>query len=117
MKIYQIHESSGCYEDYHDYIRFTYLDPDKAIKKKEELEAQEEIEKMCDNCPLWFCPDDCPEDCETCDTGISSRVKRAKEYCNKCDAKVNEYEDLECGNMSSHWDDCSYSIEEVDVIE
>lgn len=119
MKIYQIHEYSGSYEDAQDYIAFSYLDSAKAQTKKDELEAQELIDKMCDSCPLDYCFEDCNNDCKNCTDNI--RIIRAKAYCNKCD--INEYnmkngeKCIECKNHSRHYDDASFVIKEVEVIE
>jgi len=121
MKIYQIHEYSGEYEDFSDYVRFTYLDPEKAKVKKEELEAQELIDRMCSSCPLDYCPDDCDMNCKDCSETV--RITRAKKYCNRCDIEKLECEEHECGyyyrckNESSHFDDRSFEIKDVEVIE
>lgn len=120
MKVYQIHEYGGSWEDSYDYIRFTYLDPLKAQSKKEELEAQELIDRMCDSCPLNYCPDDCDGDCKNCNE--TTRIIRAEKYCNRCDVEKVECKEKDeyyhrCKNKSVHYDDSSFEIKEVDVIE
>lgn len=119
MKIYQIHEYSGSWEDKQDYIVFSYLDPVKAQIKKEELEAQELIDKMCDRCPLDHCYENCDNDCKNCTDEI--KITRAKKYCSRCDIEKLKYEDgssyMECKNNSGHYDDNSFEIKEVEVIE
>jgi len=45
MKIYQIHERGGEWEDYYDYIASSYLSEEKAIAEKERLE-KEQAEKI-----------------------------------------------------------------------
>ena len=41
MKIYQLHEYSGVWEDFHDYIRGSYLRKERAEKEKVKAEAEE----------------------------------------------------------------------------
>lgn len=122
MKIYQIHKSGGCYEDFYDYIVFSYINFLQASEKKEELEKQELIERRCDRCPLVICNDDyCDGNCKNCND--DRKIANAKKYCNKClieKVKYAGYENeyyLLCKNSSNHSDDSYFRIEEVDVIE
>jgi len=121
MKIYQIHEYGGSYEDTYNYIRFTYLDKEKAQIKKEELEAQELIDRKCSSCPLDYCPTNCTEDC--CNCNEVNKLKNTTEYCDRFEIERIEFEDssddnyIKCKNYSSHYDNNTYEIEEIDVIE
>lgn len=121
MIIYQVHEYGGSYEDFSDYIRFTYLDSLKAIAKKEELEAKELVDRMCNSCPLDYCPEDCDMECKDCK--VDTRIARAIKYCNRCDIEKIVCKDEEdeyytrCKNRSGHFDDNYFKIEEVEVIE
>ena len=117
MKVYQIHEYGGCWEDSYDNIRFTYLDPVKATTKKRELEIVEELSGMCDSCPLWFCPKNCIEDCNKCGGNGYVKIIKAKKYCDRCNANVDEEGEIECANNASHYDESRFRIEEIDVIE
>lgn len=114
MKIYQLHVNNGYYDDYLNHIHSTYLDREKAEAKKIELERQEEIDRKCDGCPLWFCPKNCTEDCDNC--GVQIKVSQMKEYCDRCDAVIKDGE-IECRNYSYHIDDNDFEIVEVEVIE
>lgn len=74
MKIYQVHRSGGKmgkWEDY-GYIVASYLHEENAIKKKEELEEEQnkriEQSKKCDECYSYYYYEDigfehCDEDC------------------------------------------------------
>jgi hypothetical protein len=115
MKIHQIHEYGGSYEDYCDRIVGTYLLEPKAIAEKERLEAIEAEHEKCRNCPLYVCLDDnndfCNNDCgESCHKHILSNIAK---YCDK-------YEDDGDDHCTQHYwyrDSRTYEIKEVDVIE
>lgn len=118
MKIYQIHEYGGQYEDYFDYIVVSYLDKNKAIEKMTELEKEEKLAAECRQCPLHYCSDECGyDDCENCN---SERLKEfALKVCNRfIPVKDSEGEwTCEVDGYNRGWDDLSYRIEEVEVIE
>lgn len=117
MKIYQIHEYGGEWEDKFDYIVGSYLSEERAIAEKMKLETNEENyikrAEKCSKCPLYayskeystynlhlYCDDYEPFDEDIHDP--------------------NEYdEDEECINYTSHhsWEYASYYIEEVEVVE
>lgn len=109
MKIYQIHEYEGEYEDYSDTIVSSYLDYNKALSEKERLEQEElslrEQGKKCANCPYigYYYP---TKDLVDVDPG----------YCNEALLENTEY-GVECNNYKSHWDDATFEILEVNVIE
>ena len=108
MKIYQIHKYEGEYEDYSDTIVSSYLDYNKALSEKEKLEQEElslrEQGKKCDECPFingW---------------SIKEIVDKYKDYCEDILLENTEY-GVECNNYKSHWDDATFEILEVNVIE
>lgn len=121
MKVYQIHEYGGDWDDKYDYISSTYLNENKAIVEKEKLEAQEGIAAKCDACPLNTCPEDCNLDCSKCTQ--EDGIARAKASCGRCDIETIEDENssdgyyVYCKNKLIHFDDGYFRIEEVDVIE
>ena len=112
MIIYQIHEYSGDYEDYRDYIVGSYLNKEKAMVKMEELQCIEtEKRDKSDHCSL--CPI-CDED--IMDDDFDMAVKRCSRYCR--DAKITEDRfGYDCKNYRSHWDETTYEIKEVEVEE
>ena len=116
MKIYQIHEHSGSYEDYRDRIVGTYLLEPKALSEKERLEAIEAEREKCRECPLYICNDDnkvfCNNDCgESCHKHILSNIHK---YCDKYDEDDG---DNHCKNHTWYSDERTYEIKEVEVIE
>lgn len=113
MKIYQVHEHNGQWEDYRDYIVGSYLSKERAIAEKEQLEKEEkdmlEWSLRCHECPLHISYDE--------DIDINK-------YCNKYEpfdpSKHNlddYYGDEECVNEYWNHDDSWFTIEEVEVIE
>ncbi len=110
MKIYQIHEYSGGWEDAFDRIVDSYLSKEKAIKELERLDSEAEIKRRCNACPLYFCEEECDGDCEKCE---EQSFEKAKAYCNRYKPFGEEHD---CANYSSD-NDKHYRIVEVDVIE
>lgn len=110
MKIYQIHKYEGMYEDFRDYIVASYLDYNKAIFEKERLIKEDTKlrakSKKCAECPYI--------------RGCLSKTKDLKnihsDYCNEASLEATEY-GIECNNYFSYWDDATFEIVEVDVIE
>ena len=113
MKIYQIHEYSGEYEDFRDRIIGTYLHDKKAIKEKEKLEkeaaAKMEMCRKCQGCPI----------CDSWDRDDKDNLaKECEEYCELFDLYQDEEEcAFNCNNYTYLWDEPTYKIEEVEVIE
>lgn len=121
MKIYQIHEYGGEWEDRFDYIVKSYLSKEKADAEMEQLKSDEELARKCNSCPLHFCPTECDGKCDQCS---ERSIERAKQYCDRYEPfdedKYNpeEYDrDDKCINYDYHMDDHFFRIEEVDVIE
>lgn len=119
MKIYQIHEYGGSWEDAYDYIVGSYLSKDKAIAEKDRLEEEEEKRRKCGLCPLFNCSG-CEYDCEECNN--SERVERTKAYCSRYEPFDNdkhdpeEYDFKKCVNYY-YGDNSYFRINEVEVIE
>lgn len=114
MKIYQIHKYGGDWEDYRDYVVGIYISYEKANIEMERLEKEEQQLRMCDSCPLMYCPEDCAgHDCDDC---IDYRVKKAKEYCDRYKPPFDENRDY-CVNRYFSFVDNHFRIEEVEVIE
>lgn len=113
MKIYQIHEYGGEWEDKFDCIVSSYLSKEKAIAEKERLEKKEEdfikqVEK-CSKCPLY---------------NRSRNINDVGKYCYDYEPfeegvhDPNEYESELCVNYVYYYSsDSFYRIEEVEVIE
>ena len=101
MKIYQIHKYEGTYEDFRDYIVASYLNHNKAIIEKERLNKEElnlqEQAKKCNDCPFI-------------------RGWSVADYCSNA-SLTNMHDNIECDNYYSHWDDATFEIVEVDVVE
>nr|DAM46358.1 MAG TPA: hypothetical protein [Bacteriophage sp.] len=110
MIIYQIHKYEGDYEDYSDTIVSSYLDYNKALSEKERLEQEElslrEQGKKCAECPYI----------SGCWSIIKGLTNIHSDYCNEASLENTEY-GVECDNYFSHWDDVTFEIVEVDVIE
>ena len=116
MKIYQIHELSGEWEDRYDCIVASYLSKEKAYAEKERLEKEIAEEPKCNECILYFCPSECSFDCvsgECKEHAINEIKKRCKEY-----EPINEENKDRCKNFDyNSYYDTFYKIEEVEVIE
>lgn len=118
MKIYQIHEYGGEWEDYYDRIVTSYLLKEKAIVEKERLEKREAELMKCSSCPLYYCPQDCKLDCLKEKECREQAVRLTKKYCD--DFKpYNDDDDkrIQCENRYFKYDESSFRIEEVEVIE
>lgn len=106
MKIYQLHEYSGEWEDYRDRIIGSYLRKERAEEEKAKAEAKEkelvEQSNKCDDCPYLY------------DAYITN--EELLSYCSK--AKLEEDDDdINCANYYSHWDEATFEIKEVEVEE
>lgn len=118
MKIYQIHESSGMYDDYIERIVGSYLNKEKAIAKMEELKRinKKKLNQCdkCSECPIW--------EIDISDT-LNSIMKKCFKHCRK--ARIKEeyswyYEksyEYYCDNYQGYCEECDYTIEEVEVEE
>lgn len=116
MKIYQIHEYGGYWEDRFDCIVSSYLSEEKAIIEKERLEKEQEDfikqSEKCYECPLY---------------NRSRNINDVGKYCDDYEVfeegvhDPDEYDESDlCVNHvihSSYWYDAYYRIDEVEVIE
>ena len=111
MKIYQLHEYCGEWEDFRDYIRGSYLRKERAVEEKIKAEAKEKEltkkSKKCNNCPAL---DAYP---------FSSFDSLFDKYCDYCsEMELEETEDgINCKNYHSMWNISDFKIKEVEVEE
>ena len=112
MIIYQIHECSGEYEYYRDYIVGSYLDKEKAIARMEELQhievGRQAQSEYCSACPIC--------DTVTMAEDFDTAVKMCSMYCQNAKITEDVY-GYDCVNYCSSWDEATYEIKEVEVIE
>lgn len=115
MKIYQIHEYGGEWEDKFDWIVSSYLSEEKAIAEMKCLEVDEknirESYDRCRRCPLYVYSKYWSED-------------DIEMYCDRYEPfdqnkhNPDEYgDDEKCVNVYWCHEDSYYRIEEVEVIE
>lgn len=118
MKIYQIHECGGEWENHYDHIVASYLSEEKAIAEKERLEIEETEAGKCHSCPLYYCQVECEIDVCGSKECKQRSIDMTKEYCKRYEPD-EDYEDskLECKNFSLLRGDSCYRIEIVEVIE
>lgn len=110
MTIYQLHECGGEWEDHFDRIIASYINEEKALEGKriaEETEIKErEQHKLCSDCPFM------DEDLDNLETILGDY----KGYCDKAHfSSDSDY--IRCTNYFYKWDDISFYIQEVEVIE
>ena len=112
MIIYQIHEHSGMYEDFRDTIVGTYLKKDKAEQAMKALikqdKAQIKLLEKCRKCPI----DDLDLHDDTLEVMQSACIK----FCKKAEVVEKRY-GYDCENRIIIYDDCTYYITEIEVIE
>jgi len=122
MKIYQIHDIGGKYEDACDYIVSSYLHKKAAeAALKELIEAQQKRKtdyELCMNCPI----NNYPFYKRISQKQIDSINAKCKAYCPKGDIEVEkkpfDYYCYMCKNRALYYEDEGrYEIVEVDVIE
>ena len=111
VKIYQIHERGGAYEDCFDHIVGSYLHKEKAERELEKfndaLNERHARYQKCSNCSAQF--------------GCSaSEIDRIRERCDHFSAEDEDDESFIgfCKNAVCSYDrDTRYEIEEVSVDE
>lgn len=110
MKIYQIHEHSGEYEDYCDRIIGSYLRKERAEVEKVKAEANEvkaiEQSNRCNRCPFT----------EASYSELNNLLSDFQGYCDEMELYDSDY-GIECRNYYHHWDKAYFVIEEVEVEE
>lgn len=92
MKVYQIHEYSGSYDDFTDYIVGTFLNKEKATEHMKYLESIV-ADMVADH-----------DRCAECDYDKPCYIDDGNDYC-------ENYYDYQCEMENT------YEIEEVEVIE
>ena len=119
MKVYLIHEMSGDCEDYRDVIVGAYTNEEKAKIRKDKFIEENTKKDKCKFCPInGYCSNNCNKNCEECDL-----EKIINKYCDRA-SLYHEYDEeydedsILCKNeICSYREDCSYEIEELEVIE
>lgn len=110
MKIYQLHEYGGEYEDYFDYIVGSFMRRERAEEMKEKLETEaKQLRAKSDKC------NQCPVYNEYYPT-IEEYAEALRTYCDQAEI-VEDYFYINCENYFSLWEDYNYRIEEVEVEE
>ena len=108
MKIYQLHETGGSYDDFYDYIIASYVSKEKAEDHKQRLiqERQSKIDKYkkCNSCPIHE---------------ITQDKDYINKYCDDLDIILDEEGHICCKN---EYCDCFcfeeyYEVKEVGVVE
>lgn len=110
MKIYQLHEYGGEWEDSFDYIIGSYLRKERAEEEKVKAEAKEnelaERGRKCNRCPFL----------EHLYANLDDLIAKHSHYCSEVKLKDDEW-GITCENYYSHWDESSFEIKEVEVEE
>ena len=113
MKIYQLHEYSGSYEDFCDMIIGSYLRKERAEEEKLKAETKEKElvnrSNKCQNCPLI-------DDFEDGFVDVNVLISENPNYCNEAKLENGDY-GIGCENFYTHWDEATFKIIEVEVEE
>lgn len=116
MTIYQLHEYSGEYEDFHDYIIGSYLRKERAEEEKVKAEAREKQlrkhSKKCNRCPLIGSA--CDFDFDS--LNLDDLLSKYPNYCTRSKLEKTEY-GVNCANYYIHWDESRFEVKEVEVEE
>lgn len=110
MIIYQLHKYSGEWEAFNDQIIGSYFYRVRAEYEKTKAEAQEkELKKKsrkCNNCPYIENPF----------LTIEELLAKHPNYCSEAKLEECDY-GIGCENYYSNWDEVTFEIKEVEVIE
>ena len=110
MKIYQLHEYSGEWEDFRDYICGSYLRKERAEEEKVKAETEEkrlmEYSKRCLYCPFLE---------EEADV-LKDLLSEHSDYCSEMKLEATEY-GYSCQNYFVKYDNSTFEIKEVEVEE
>lgn len=115
MIIYQLHKTSGTYEDYIDCIIGSYMRPERAEEEKSKCEKELVFKnsriRHCLNCPSldsWY------EE----DTDNDQLISQMNEYCDHSNIVVDEDGEIICKAYTGCiFDDGEFYIEKVEVEE
>ena len=107
LKIYHLHEKIQDYEEDYDKILESHFFKEKLENKIKELEK---IIKHtnCDRCPLYFCKEECINNCDKCE---KTKAREIEKFCKYY--KPFEDEITVCENFSTK--KISYYIEEKEI--
>lgn len=112
MKIYQLHEYSGEWEDYRDRIIGSYLRKERAEEEMARAESKEkellERGRKCANCPFL--------EFEDTWTDVGKLLSEYPDYCQDAKLEDTEY-GINCSNYYYKWDDATFDVVEVEVEE
>lgn len=110
MKIYQLHEYYGMYEDYTDDIIGSFLRKERAVEEKAKAETKEQelIAKhnKCRECPYAY------EDFEDMDNLLDI----IPDYCDEVEVGYSSW-GAYCNNEYTKYDTHKFEIVEVEVEE
>lgn len=125
MKIYQVHEIGGIWEDSYDFVYKTFLNKEKAEMFCTEMNNKYIESLRCNKCPIEYYDDvDCDSDleCEDCKNKskcTEERIKKTKEYCDNFvlqEVKSDEDIGVSCKNFNYVIDDnVEYYVKEEEV--
>ena len=110
MKIYQLHEYSGEWEDFRDNIIGFYLRKERAREEKIKAEAKEvELKNKSNDC--LYCPflDDT-------ELSLENLLTLYPDYCTDAELEETKY-GINCENYFSKYDDSTFKIIEIEVEE
>ena len=111
MKIYQLHEYGGKYEDSFDHIIGSYLRKERAEEEKADAEYQERElinrSEKCMNCPFLEKPFNIFE----------ALMSEYTDYCNNQGLHDDDEYGMYCDNYYSHYCTSTFEIKEVEVEE
>lgn len=115
--VYQLHaiceECGYCYDE----IIGTYAKKEIAQKERTRFELIEAENAKCDTCMLYFCEENCNEDCTKCNKP-ENIIDEVKKYCNKFEPEeIKENEKIHCKNKVFHPNNITYKIEKVKIIK
>ena len=112
MKIYQLHEYSGEWEDFRDYIVGSYVNVERAkaemAKLQEKAKEKTQQSRICNGCPI--CDSFGRDDFEVL-------AQECSNYCKRFERENCEDGSIDCANWTSCYDEPSFEIKEVDVEE
>lgn len=111
MKIYQLHECGGEWEDRYDIIIGSYLRKERAEEEKSKAEAKEieliKHSKRCNACPFLE---------EESFLSLDKLNSLYPDYCEKMRLEESCY-GIGCENFYIKWDESYFKIVEVEVEE
>ena len=111
MKIYQLHEHGGSYEDYYNNIVGTFLRKEKAEEVKLLAEITElklrERGARCMQCPY----------CAAMFENMEQMLSEYPDYCEDLELMFDDDGYAYCPNWTVKWEDSEFYIKEVDVDE